>query len=125
VHRFTIGQRRGLGLGFGGEPRYVISIDGRSGAVRVGDRSELLSTGLVATGANWLGPTPQPGEHLMLKIRARFAPQSAVVGRADRDEFTVVADRGLPAVTPGQAAVLYDGDRVVGGGWIERALRHD
>jgi tRNA-uridine 2-sulfurtransferase len=122
VHRYTIGQRRGLGLGFGGEARYVISIDGSAGAVRVGGRSELLSTGLVATQANWLGPTPQPGERLLVKIRARFVPQPAIVGQADHHGFTVTADPGLHAVTPGQAVVLYDGDRVVGGGWIERAL---
>jgi tRNA-specific 2-thiouridylase len=123
VHRFTIGQRRGLGLGFGGAPRYVTDIDGCSGAVRVGDRSDLRSEGLVASGANWLGPPPRPGERFLLKIRARFVPQPAVVAQADRDGFIVMASGGLIAVTPGQAAVLYDRDRVVGGGWIERAVR--
>jgi tRNA-uridine 2-sulfurtransferase len=123
VHRFTIGQRRGLGLGFGGAARYVTDIDGRSGAVRVGDRAELLSEGLVASGANWLGPTPRAGQQFLLKIRARFVPQPAVVAQADCDGFIVMASGGLCAVTPGQAAVLYDGDRVVGGGWIDRAAR--
>jgi tRNA-uridine 2-sulfurtransferase len=123
VHRFTIGQRRGLGLGFGGAARYVTDIDGRSGAVRVGDRAELLSEGLMASGANWLGPTPRPGQRFLLKIRARFVPQPAVVVQADGEGFVVMASGGLCAVTPGQAAVLYDGDRVVGGGWIDRAAR--
>jgi len=122
VHRFTIGQRRGLGLSEGGPPRYVTDIDGRRGLVRVGGPGDLVSHGLVATGANWLGPRPRVGDRLMLKIRSRFSPQMAVVSEARDDSFVVRTPEGLRAVTPGQAAVLYDGDRVVGGGWIARGL---
>jgi len=123
VHRFTIGQRRGLGLGFGGPPLYVTEIDATAGVIRVGDVAGLLSEGVVANGANWLGPPPRVGDRLTLKIRSRFAAQPAVVSEASRDRFIVTAPHGLRAVTPGQAAVLYDGDRVVGGGWIERPIR--
>jgi tRNA-specific 2-thiouridylase len=125
VHRFTIGQRRGLGLSTGTTPRYVTDIDGRTGLVRVGSAADLVSDGLVAERANWLGPQPCPGDRLMLKIRSRSTPQPAVVSAVGGDSFTVQAPGGLRAVTPGQAAVLYEGDRVVGGGWIDRGLGTD
>ena len=60
-----------------------------------------------------------------MKIRSRGAPQAARIVRSDRDGFAITADDGLRAVTPGQAAVLYDGERVLGGGWIVRSLRKD
>lgn len=123
IHRFTIGQRRGLGLRFGGPPRYVTGIDADSATVRIGNASEVVSAGLVATEANWLGPVVQRGDRLTVKVRARFAPEPAIVTSADEREFSIIAPRGLRAVTPGQAAVLYDADRVVGGGWIAAAIR--
>ncbi len=122
VHRFTIGQRRGLGIGVGGPPRYVTAIDAAHGVVRVGPGDSVVAAGLVASGANWLGAPPRPGDVVQLKIRSRFAPQSARVVSAGPGEFSVIADGTLRAVTPGQAAVLYDGARVIGGGWITHAL---
>lgn len=120
VHRFTIGQRRGLGLRQGGPPRYVTEIDPASGTVRVGSADQVVKAGVVATRVNWLGPVARVGDRLRIKIRSRGAPQAAIVTYADGDRFEVVAPAGLRAVTPGQAAVLYDGERVIGGGWIER-----
>jgi tRNA-uridine 2-sulfurtransferase len=120
VHRFTIGQRRGLGVA-GGAPRYVTAIDAASGEVRVGAGEQVVAGGLIARGANWLAAVPRPGARVEVKIRSRFAAQPARVVRADADGFELAADSGMRAVTPGQAAVLYDGERVVGGGWIERA----
>jgi tRNA-specific 2-thiouridylase len=122
IHRFTIGQRRGLGGG-GSEPRYVTGIDAASGTVRIGGAAAVLAGGLVASGANWLAPIPAPGTALRVKIRSRFAAQPVRIVAASSSSFTVVADDGMRAVTPGQAAVLYDGERVVGGGWIARGLQ--
>jgi len=117
VHRFTIGQRHGLGIS-GSAPSYVTGIDAERGVVRVGGADAVRAAGLVATDVNWLRRRPPPGARVEVKIRSRFAPQAARVVRADRDGFEIAADAGMRAVTPGQAAVLYDGERVLGGGWI-------
>ncbi|MDX2169220.1 MAG: tRNA 2-thiouridine(34) synthase MnmA [Deltaproteobacteria bacterium] len=122
VHHFTVGQRHGLGLG-GGEPRYVTAIDAASGTVQVGAADDVFSSGVVADGVNWLAPIPSAGARVSLRIRSRFAPQAARIEHADAGGFVVRAEAGLRAVTPGQAAVLYDGERVLGGGWIRTALR--
>ncbi|MBI3784121.1 MAG: tRNA 2-thiouridine(34) synthase MnmA [Deltaproteobacteria bacterium] len=122
VHRFTIGQRRGLGIS-ASEPLYVTEIDAAAQRVRVGSRAEIVATGLVATRVNWLQPLlPSVGGSFQVKIRSRFAPVEVTLERATEQEFAALAPQGLAAVTPGQAAVLYDRERVVGGGWIERAL---
>lgn len=121
VHRFTIGQRRGLGLKDGGPPRYVQAIEPETGTVRVASGDQVRAGGLEAREANWLAPPPAPGTAVQVKIRSRFAPHEAVVESASPHGFVVRAPQGLRAVTPGQAAVLYDGDRVLGGGWITAA----
>lgn len=122
VHRFTVGQRRGLGLS-AGQPLYVSAIDPETATVTVGRRDDVVAGGLIASGASWLCERPVPaGSRVRVKIRSRFAPAEALVTDSGAAEFTLRVSTGLPAVTPGQAAVLYDGERVVGGGWIERAL---
>ena len=121
VHRFTIGQRRGLGAS-GGRPRYVTAIDPARGLVRVGPATGVAADGLVAANASWLGPIPPPGTRVEVQIRSRCAPQPARVVWANAGGFAVAAEQ-LRAVTPGQAAVVYDGERVIGGGWIAHA-RH-
>jgi tRNA-specific 2-thiouridylase len=122
VHRFTIGQRRGLGVS-AEQPLYVTAIDAQTGTVRVGSRAATLAAGLRATRPNWLTTAPvAAGTRLHLKIRSRFAAAEVTVGEASSDGFVVWSQDGLPAVTPGQAAVLYHRERVVGGGWIECAL---
>jgi len=122
VHQFTIGQRRGLGVS-GAEPLYVTGIDAHSGTVRVGPRVATLAAGLVAGRVSWLTDDPTPaGSRLQMKIRSRFAAAPVTITAATAAAFVALADEGLPAVTPGQAAVLYAGARVLGGGWIERAL---
>jgi tRNA-specific 2-thiouridylase len=122
VHRFTVGQRRGLGIGLGGPPLYVAAIDAASGEVRVGDEAAVLSRGLVATAVTWLAPAPRAGAVVDLKIRSRFEPQPAVLEEIGPQSVTLVSARPLRAVTPGQAAVIYAGERLLGGGWISRAL---
>jgi tRNA-specific 2-thiouridylase len=122
IHQFTIGQRRGLGLS-GPQPLYVTRIDAQTGTVHVGPRTATLAAGLLAERVNWLNGGPvASGTRLHVKIRSRFAPAEVTVGESTPDRFVAWAREGLPAVTPGQAAVLYDGECVVGGGWIQRAL---
>jgi tRNA-specific 2-thiouridylase len=123
VHQFTIGQRRGLRIETGG-PMYVTEIDSSTHTVRVGPRQATVAGGLVARDAHWLcGTAPEPGKELKMKIRSRFSPARVILGEATAEHFVAWAPEGLSAVTPGQAAVLYDNERVLGGGWIERALR--
>ncbi len=120
VHRFTIGQRRGLQVS-DSEALYVTAIDPDTGAVTVGPRSATVAHGLAARAATWLDGGPAAvGTRLSMKIRSRFAPAPVVIAAASATGFEVRAEEGLRAVTPGQAAVLYDGGRVVGGGWIAR-----
>jgi tRNA-specific 2-thiouridylase len=121
LHQFTVGQRRGLRLRAAG-PLYVTGLDPRSGTVEVGPRAATLAEGLVARQANWLAEPVPSGARLHMKIRSRFAATAVTVTESTPNGFVAFAESGLPAVTPGQAAVLYDGEQLVGGGWIERAL---
>jgi len=121
VHQFTVGQRRGLGVS-SSAPLYVTGIDAERSLVRVGSRASTLAFGLEAAAVNWLGAPPSAGARLQVKIRSRFAPTPVTVREVTGERFVLVSETGLAAVTPGQAAVLYDGERVVGGGWIDRAL---
>lgn len=114
--RFTIGQRKGLGLAFG-EPRFVVRIDADSREVVIGTRDELGRDSLTATDANWLADTPVRFR-AMAQIRYRHRPAACEVQR-DEDGFSLTFDEPEQGVAPGQAAVIYDGDRVLGGGWID------
>lgn len=121
IHRFTVGQRRGLGLSHH-EPLFVKEIRPDTGAVVVGPRGAAISLGLSASRANWLRwPTPPGPFEASVQVRYRAKPLPArIVPRGDGFEAELAVPEG--AVTPGQAAVIYDGDEVIGGGWIERAL---
>lgn len=122
IHRFTIGQRRGLGIGGQTEPRYVTHIDGASGRVTIGDKRQLGARGLIASNTNWTEGNPTGECHVTVKIRYRHPAIPARVVPSVAGKAEVWFEKASPAVTPGQAAVFYDGDRVVGGGWIEGAL---
>lgn len=119
---FTIGQRRGLGVALG-HKLYVIDKDPRHNTVTVGVRDDLMARGLVASQTNWLIDPPTTPTPCTARIRYNAAPQPArVVATAD-DALEVRFDHPQSAIAPGQAVVCYDGDRVLGGGWIDRALR--
>ena len=118
--RYTIGQRRGLPGGFA-EPMYVVALRPEERAVVIGTRDELLGHGLVARAANWLGGAPGVGTKVTVQVRHRARPAPAEIIRLDGDEIELALDEPIAAITPGQSLVLYDGDRVWGGGIIEAA----
>lgn len=117
--RFTIGQRKGLGVAAGSR-RYVLEIVPETRQVVVGDPELLQAAGLTASRLNWLMNEPVEPLRCAAKIRYRHTPAPAVVTTHD-DSVSVRFDEPQPAVTPGQAVVFYDGERVLGGGWIDRA----
>jgi len=122
VHRFTVGQRRGLRLG-GGARRYVRALDPATATVTVGEDTGPTSRGLVAREVSWTaGMPPTPGTPLAVRIRHRHPVIPARLTAADAGEAKVLFDDAGPAVTPGQAAVFYRDDLVLGGGWIEGAV---
>ena len=141
VHNFTVGQRKGLGVATG-SPLYVINLNGAEGKVTVGGNDDLLSRTLIAHKLNWISidglhapgadaNALSPGEgdsikpvtanapmRVTAKIRHRHEPAPAVLEPAPNGEVRVTFDQPQRAITPGQAVVFYDGDLVVGGGWI-------
>ncbi len=119
IHRFTVGQRKGLGLS-GPAPLYVLRIDADSGDVTVGPRSSLDRTTLTASGMNWVAvDEPASWIPVAAQIRHRHAPAAGRVRAVENGHAEFVFDAPQPAITPGQAVVFYDGDVVVGGGWID------
>jgi tRNA-specific 2-thiouridylase len=119
IHRFTVGQRKGLGL-TSPRPLYVLAVEPAARTLVVGDASELEATSLVAGGVSWLSiPPPCRPLRVDVKIRYRAALAPALVEPLPRRRARVSFDAPQRAVTPGQAAVFYDGDVCLGGGWIE------
>jgi tRNA-specific 2-thiouridylase len=120
IHHYTIGQRRGLGVAVG-SPMYVVEIQPADRRVVVGQREELLRKRFHAREVNWISIAGlQEPLRVYAKIRHQFRPAPAIVRpTADQQRVEVEFDQPQPAVTPGQAAVFYDGDLVIGGGWIE------
>ncbi len=116
VANFTRGQRRGLGLG-GGGTRYVLQIISESAEVVVGDESRLYGQALTATDAHWVAGRPADAFEGEVRIRYRHRGAVARVTPAG-DGFEVRFDEAQRAITPGQAAVVYRGDEVIGGGFI-------
>jgi tRNA-specific 2-thiouridylase len=122
IFSFTVGQRKGLGgtgRPSGPSPLYVLNIDPASHRVTVGADAELASRTLRARQLNWIGIAELTGSmRVRVKIRHRHEPAWATLEPAGADEVLATFDEPQRAVTPGQAAVFYDGDEVVGGGWI-------
>ena len=120
VHHFTVGQRRGLGIA-AAVPLYVIATDPASQRVIVGGNDDLLRSRFVASGVNWVSIAGVTDPiRVQVKIRNKHAAAPAALhATADPARVEVVFDEPQRAVTPGQGAVFYDGDLVLGGGWIE------
>ena len=119
IHRFTIGQRKGLGLSTG-VPLYVVDIDASTADVTVGSKADLERDTLTASRVNWIaGEAPAGPIRAHARIRYRHKEAAATITPLDTDRARVVFDEPQTAITPGQAVVFYDGDCVVGGGWID------
>ena len=118
IHNFTVGQRKGLGVATG-SPLYVLQIKGDKRQVIVGEQDNLYSSTLVTKRSNLISVDDlEEPMRVSVKIRHRHEPAAATIEKIGTDEILVRFDQPQRAVTPGQAAVFYDSDIVVGGGWI-------
>jgi tRNA-specific 2-thiouridylase len=118
VHNFTIGQRKGLGFA-AGKPLYVISLDPANNRVVVGEDNSLRSSTCEIEDVNWVScEKPEQSLRGKVKIRHKHEPAEATIEPLGRSTARIVFDAAQRAITPGQAAVFYDGDVVLGGGWI-------
>jgi tRNA-uridine 2-sulfurtransferase len=122
IEAFTVGQRKGLGFA-AGERRYVLEIVPARNEVVVGPREGLLASGLTASSINWLCEPPTGPLACRARIRYRHTGTPALVTALPGDGARITFGEPQSAVTPGQAVVFYDGDQVLGGGWIEEAYR--
>src|SRR5207253_10499828 len=122
IENFTVGQRKGLGFA-AGERRYVLRIVPENNQVIVGQREELLASGLTASCVNWLVDREQESTLCCsAKIRYRHQATPASVIVLPDAGARVMFSEPQSAITPGQAVVFYDDNRVLGGGWIEEAI---
>jgi tRNA-specific 2-thiouridylase len=118
VHNFTVGQRKGLGFA-AGKPLYVLSIDPEKNRVVVGDDESLRTTSFEVQDANWISAEmPTAPIRASIKIRHKHEPAPATVEPLPGSFARITFDIPQRAVTPGQGAVFYDADRVLGGAWI-------
>jgi tRNA-specific 2-thiouridylase len=118
VHNFTIGQRKGLGFA-AGKPLYVLSIDPETNRVIVGEDDVLRKTTCEVEGLNWISVAPPEAPfRAIVKIRHKHEPAPATIEPLDADRARITFESPQRAITPGQAAVFYDGDRVLAGAWI-------
>jgi tRNA-specific 2-thiouridylase len=118
IHRYTVGQRRGIGVS-SPDPLYVVQVDARNNRVVVGSSDDLLKQEMTVERVNWIAieDLVEP-IRVAVKIRSRAEEAQAVVSKRGDGSIVVTFDEAQRAVTPGQAAVFYDGDIVFGGGWI-------
>jgi len=116
---YTIGQREGLGISVG-KPMYVVAMDRPNNRLVIGEREELLSRAFFAERVNWVSIAPPASpRRASVKIRSRHAAADATLTPMVEGNVRVDFDEPQAAITPGQAAVFYDGDVVLGGGWIQ------
>jgi tRNA-specific 2-thiouridylase len=119
IHRYTIGQRRGLGIAHE-KPLYVVQIERLKNQIIVGEKDELEAIEFTAKGVNWVA-FEEPSEPIRaeVKVRYRHEPATATIYALEENQARIVFDEPQRAITPGQATIFYrDGEEVVGGGWI-------
>ncbi|MGA2509807.1 MAG: tRNA 2-thiouridine(34) synthase MnmA [Candidatus Acidiferrales bacterium] len=120
LHNYTVGQRKGLGLA-AGHPLYVVALDRANNRLVVGEDGELRSVTCEVRNVNWIPfEVPDAPVHAAVRIRNRHEPAEAEILALDATTGRVTFREPQRAITPGQAAVFYSGDRVLGGGWIAK-----
>jgi tRNA-specific 2-thiouridylase len=125
IHRYTIGQRRGIGIA-GPQPLYVTNIDPARNRIVIGEQDDLLSKEFTAAGVNWVAfDHPAGSVRAEVRVRYRHLPAAATITPIENNRVRVVFDEPQRAITPGQATVFYRGDEVVGGGWIVKSRRQE
>ena len=123
IHGVTIGQRRGLGIS-AAEPLYVVDIEDETKRVVVGKKNELASHGLSARSVRWLEAPSENEMEAEVQIRYRAPAVRCVIRQSDDRACEVRFKEPVTAVTPGQAAVFYRGEQLIGGGWIEKVIKN-
>jgi len=119
LHAFTVGQRRGINCP-AAAPYYVVRLDTARNRLVVGLKKDLLTAECGVTRINWICPAPQAPLRVQARVRYRTRETPATLTPLSEDSARVRFDSPQPAVTPGQAAVFYDGDEVLGGGFISK-----
>lgn len=121
IHRYTIGQRRGIGIS-DQRPLYVVSINADKNKVTVGSADELLTSEFTAAGVNWIA-FDEPADPVRAEVRVRYRHNAApaTITQLPDNRARIVFNEPQRAITPGQATVFYRSDEVVGGGWIVRS----
>jgi tRNA-specific 2-thiouridylase len=121
IHRYTIGQRRGLGIAHE-KPLYVLQIERAKNRIIVGEKDDLDQPSFIARNVNWVA-FDEPAEPVRASVRVRYRhdPDPATLRALPDNRVEIVFDEPQAAITPGQATVFYDGEEVVGGGWIEKS----
>jgi tRNA-specific 2-thiouridylase len=123
LHLFTIGQRRGINCP-APEPYYVVRLDVERSRLIVGSRDDLLTTECRVTGLNWIAEEPSAPLKIHTRVRYRSQEVAATVIPEDRNTAVVRFNEPQASITPGQGAVFYRNDEVLGGGWIEDSMSH-
>ena len=123
LHLFTVGQRRGINCP-AAQPYYVVKLDTERNRLIVGSKKDLLTTECKITDINWIGETP--GSPVEVFTRVRYRSQEVASTVIPQDERTAIVRFKAPqaAVTPGQGAVFYNGEEILGGGWITESIAH-
>ena len=123
IHRYTIGQRRGIGIA-DARPLYVLNVESETNRIVVGYEDELMSDQFTAAGVNWIAlDNPSRPVEAEVRVRYRHAPSPATITPIADNRVRVQFAAPQRAITPGQATVFYRGDEVVGGGWIVKNRR--